>query len=77
MRPARTVAHANDLTTVSDRNVDAVCQLLAGGYGTVMQGLARDAVARAWMGGYTADSGAVLADVTAHAAALGMTVTAS
>lgn len=66
------VANANDLTTVPDRNADTVTALLDGQFGTVMRELARDAVSRAWMGGYLADASAVLLDVTRQARAFGM-----
>lgn len=66
-RPALTLSPPADLTTVPDRNADAVTDLLAGCYGPVLREIARDAVSRAWMGNYLADVSAVLLDITEHA----------
>lgn len=58
-----------DLTTVPARTEQTVTDLLGGQCGTVLQALARDAVCRAWMGGYLGDPAEILLDVTRHASA--------
>lgn len=69
---------ASPPTVAADRHTQAVTDLLAGLYGTVMRELARDAVARAWTASsrtVVMDPAAVLLDITAHARHLGVAFT--